>query len=115
MPKGLSGRPALGPSPTAQIVFLLFTTLGLSSIAGMAAHGTSTTCMTMWNDQGADLLEKIREATMASWQESASTSHTSRSGVEPLSLWVVYKHLMLSSGAGRWSKLDGLLFTAHVR
>ena len=36
------------------------------SAKGMATYGTLMTCLTTWNDQGADLMEKIREAIMAS-------------------------------------------------
>ena len=37
----------------------------LRSAGGMAAYGTLMTCMTAWNDQGADLTERIREAVAA--------------------------------------------------
>ena len=36
------------------------------SARGMAMYGTLMTCMTTWDDQGANLMEKIREAIMAS-------------------------------------------------
>ena len=36
------------------------------SARGMATYGTLMTCLTTWDDQGADLMEKIREAIMAS-------------------------------------------------
>ena len=42
-------------------IWLMFRSAG-----GMATYGTLMTCMTTWNDQGADLMEKIREAIMAS-------------------------------------------------
>ena len=36
------------------------------SARGMTMYGTLMTCMTTWDDQGANLMEKIREAIMAS-------------------------------------------------
>ena len=36
------------------------------SAGGMATCGTLMTCLTTWNDQGADLMENIRESIMAS-------------------------------------------------
>ena len=37
------------------------------SAGGMTTYGTLMACMTTWNDQGADLAEKIREVIMAVW------------------------------------------------
>ena len=36
------------------------------SAGGIATYGTLMACMTTWNDHGAGLMEKIREAAMAS-------------------------------------------------